>query len=52
MIEDSRDNLRTAKALGMTTVLVGDGTTPAFVDLHLPDVRALGPALVPAGAVS
>jgi len=48
MIEDSRDNLRTAKHLGMTTVLVGDGTTPDFVDLHLPDVRALGTALIPA----
>lgn len=45
MIEDSRDNLRTAKELGMTTVLVGTGTTPEFVDLHLPDVRALGQAL-------
>lgn len=45
MIEDSRDNLRTAKQLGMTTVLVGAGSTPAFVDLHLPDVRALGAAL-------
>jgi putative hydrolase of the HAD superfamily len=45
MIEDSRDNLRTAKSLGMTTVLVGRGDTPAFVDLHLPDVRALGAAL-------
>jgi putative hydrolase of the HAD superfamily len=45
MIEDSRENLRTAKDLGMTTVLVGNGPTPAFVDLHLPDVRALGAAL-------
>jgi putative hydrolase of the HAD superfamily len=45
MIEDSRDNLRTAKSLGMTTVLVGTGATPTFVDLHLPDVRALGTAL-------
>ncbi|TLM62820.1 MAG: pyrimidine 5'-nucleotidase [Deltaproteobacteria bacterium] len=45
MIEDSRDNLRTAKQLGMTTILVGPGATPAFVDLHLPDVRALGAAL-------
>ena len=45
MIEDSRENLRTAKQLGMTTVLVGAGATPEFVDLHLPDVRALGAAL-------
>lgn len=52
MIEDSRDNLRTAKALGMTTVLVGDGATPTFVDLHLPGVHALGPALSLAEAAS
>ena len=45
MVEDSRDNLRTAKLLGMTTVLVGPGATPDYVDLHLPEVRALGPAL-------
>jgi putative hydrolase of the HAD superfamily len=45
MIEDSRENLRTAKQIGMTTVLVGSGATPEFVDLHLPDVRALGSAL-------
>ncbi len=45
MIEDSPDNLRTAKQLGMTTVLVGAGPTPAFVDLHLPDVCALATAL-------
>lgn len=51
MIEDSRDNLRTAKDLGMTTVLVGAGHTPAYVDLHLPDVRALGAALSLAEAV-
>jgi putative hydrolase of the HAD superfamily len=51
MIEDTRDNLRTAKALGMTTVLVGNGATPAFVDLHLPDVRALGAALALAEVV-
>ena len=45
MVEDSRDNLRTAKQLGMTTVLVGGGTTPDYVDLHLPEVHALGQAL-------
>ena len=50
MIEDSRDNLRTAKEFGMTTVLVGDGDTPHYVDLHLPEVRALGAALAPAEA--
>jgi putative hydrolase of the HAD superfamily len=52
MVEDSRENLRTAKRLGMTTVLVGTGTTPEFVDLHLPDVRALGAALTPAETAS
>jgi len=52
MIEDSRENLRTAKELGMTTVLVGQGDTPGFVDLHLPDVRALGAALSLAEAAS
>jgi putative hydrolase of the HAD superfamily len=35
MIEDSRDNLHTAKKLGMGTILVGDGQTPDFVDVHL-----------------
>lgn len=35
MIEDSRDNLLTAKQLGMGTILVGDGLTPDFVDVHL-----------------
>jgi putative hydrolase of the HAD superfamily len=52
MVEDSRDNLRTAKQLGMTTVLVGTGGTPEFVDLHLDDVRALGAALRLAEAAS
>lgn len=51
MIEDSRDNLRTAKNLGMVTVLVGTGATPGYVDLHLPDVRALGAALALAEAL-
>jgi putative hydrolase of the HAD superfamily len=35
MIEDSRDNLETAKKLGMGTILVGEGHTPDFVDVHL-----------------
>ena len=35
MIEDSRDNLQTAKRLGMGTILVGAGQTPDFVDVHL-----------------
>jgi len=39
MIEDSRDNLLTAKQLGMGTILVGDGATPDFVDVHLDSAR-------------
>lgn len=35
MIEDSRDNLHTAKQLGMGTILIGGGHTPDFVDVHL-----------------
>lgn len=35
MIEDSRDNLHTAKGLGMGTILIGTGQTPDFVDVHL-----------------
>lgn len=45
MIEDSRDNLRTAKKLGMGTILVGDGQTPDFVDVHLDNVRQVHTAL-------
>jgi len=45
MIEDSRDNLQTAKQLGMGTVLVGAGATPAYVDVHLPDARAIARGL-------
>ncbi len=39
MIEDSRDNLQTAKKLGMGTILVGEGKTPDFVDVHLDNAR-------------
>lgn len=39
MIEDSRDNLHTAKRLGMGTILIGDGQTPEFVDVHLDNAR-------------
>lgn len=35
MIEDSLENLRTAKALGMKTVLVGAGPKADFVDAHI-----------------
>ena len=41
MIEDSRDNLFTAKQLGMGTILVGDGHTPDFVDVHLNSPRQM-----------
>ncbi len=35
MVEDSRENLRTAKELGMRTILVGGDECPAFVDAHI-----------------
>ncbi|TYO99306.1 putative hydrolase of the HAD superfamily [Geothermobacter ehrlichii] len=38
MVEDSLDNLHTAKKLGMATVLVGEGPAAAHVDHHAPDV--------------
>ena len=41
MIEDSRENLHTAKTLGMGTILVGAGPTPGFVDVHLDSARQL-----------
>jgi putative hydrolase of the HAD superfamily len=41
MIEDSRDNLHTAKRLGMGTILIGDGQTPEFVDVHLDNARQM-----------
>ncbi len=42
MLEDSAGNLRTAKRLGMRTVLVGGGLrTPAYVDLRIPNILAL-----------
>ncbi len=41
MIEDSRENLHTAKKLGMGTILVGDGHTPDFVDVHLDNARQI-----------
>ncbi len=45
MIEDSRDNLHTAKKLGMGTILVGDGHTPDFVDVHLDNARQVDTGL-------
>lgn len=42
MVEDSAENLQTAKRLGMKTVLVGPGTRkPAYVDLKLGSVLDL-----------
>ena len=39
MVEDTLDNLRTAKKLGMKTVWVGaSGTRPAYVDLSIPSI--------------
>lgn len=35
MVEDSADNLRTAKELGMGTVLVGGAEKFPFVDIHI-----------------
>ena len=45
MIEDSRENLHTAKKLGMGTILVGDGHTPDFVDVHLDNARQVDAGL-------
>ena len=45
MIEDSRDNLETAKNLGMGTILVGRGLTPKFVDVHLESARHISQGL-------
>ena len=42
MLEDSAVNLRTAKRLGMRTVLVGgELRTPVYVDLRIPNILAL-----------
>ena len=45
MIEDSRDNLETAKNLGMGTILVGRGLTPKFVDVHLESAQHISQGL-------
>lgn len=45
MVEDARENLHTAKQLGMATILVGPGETPDFVDSHIPEVEHIGQAL-------
>jgi putative hydrolase of the HAD superfamily len=35
MVEDTVENLRTAKELGMGTILVGKGTPPSYVDVQV-----------------
>jgi putative hydrolase of the HAD superfamily len=45
MIEDSQENLHTAKQLGMGTILVGGDHTPEFVDVHLESPRQILSAL-------
>jgi putative hydrolase of the HAD superfamily len=46
MVEDSPENLRTAKELGMGTILVGNGASHPFVDvtvqgaIHVPEAVA------------
>jgi len=42
MVEDSQENLRTAKSLGMRTVLVGAATPPPFVDRCIVTVADIG----------
>lgn len=49
MVEDSIANLKPAKQLGMTTVLVGDTEPQPFVDRHLPEVAQLPAALAASG---
>jgi putative hydrolase of the HAD superfamily len=45
MIEDSVENLKTAKELGMKTVLVGKGPQPDFVDVRIPRASRIPHAL-------
>jgi len=51
MVEDSPENLRTAKSLGMRTVLVKPEATPlpSFVDVRIDTVSGIGSALGGAG---
>lgn len=46
MVEDSADNLKTAKALGMRTVLVGGRREP-FVDIHVFSAAEATAAILP-----
>ncbi|MDY0268489.1 pyrimidine 5'-nucleotidase [Trichloromonas sp.] len=52
MIEDSLENLRTAKALGMKTVLVGAGPEADFVDARIDRAAQVPAALVGLHALS
>jgi putative hydrolase of the HAD superfamily len=45
MVEDSPENLRTAKELGMGTILVGDATPHPFVDVTVRDAVEVPEAL-------
>ncbi|WP_432822146.1 pyrimidine 5'-nucleotidase [Trichloromonas sp.] len=45
MVEDSVENLKTAKQLGMKTVLVGDGPQPDFVDARISKAARIPQAL-------
>ncbi len=45
MVEDSAENLRTAKELGMGTILVGNGATHPFVDVTVRDAVEVPEAL-------
>ncbi len=45
MVEDSVENLRTAKELGMGTVLVGPGDPPPFVDVQVATAAEVPQAL-------
>jgi putative hydrolase of the HAD superfamily len=51
MVEDSADNLRTAKDLGMGTILVGNGATHPFVDVTVRDAVDVPEALTYWGGV-
>jgi len=51
MVEDNAENLRTAKALGMTTVLVARGhRLPSWVDVRVPSVLQLPRRRLPGSA--
>lgn len=45
MVEDSLENLLTAKELGMTTILVGGGPAADHVDHHVADARSAAEAV-------